>query len=315
MESLDRTETSRISMPPPLRPGDKVRFVSPASSPDRDRVQKHAEILKGWGLSVDFGEHVFRKWNYLAGTDEERLSDLNAALRDPGVGAIFATRGGKGSYRIADQLDFEAARRNPKFVIDFSDITALHLSLLRHCHQVGIHGAFSIGPNEDGVSPYTHDSLRQALMATEDIIIAGRPEEPTSRLTTDGVAKGRLIGGNLDMVATSAGWALPDLHGEILLLEAIGLYPGQVDRQMTMLRKAGHLDGLTGVAIGQFTDFEFDRPYSVIDILREHLTALNVPILGGLPLGHGDRPASALIGAVAELDARAGTLVIRRGKA
>ncbi|TWB61262.1 muramoyltetrapeptide carboxypeptidase [Rhizobium sp. ERR 922] len=300
-------------MPPPLRPGDRVRFVSPASSPDRDMVLRNAEILKGWGLTVDFGEYAFRKWNYLAGTDEERLSDLNAAFRDPDVRAIFTTRGGKGSYRIADQLDFAAARRDPKFLIGFSDITALHLSLLRHCHQVGIHGAFSIGPSEDGVSSYTRESMRRALMTTEDIVIGSRPEEPTSRLTTDGMAKGRLIGGNLDMVAASAGWALPDMHGAILLLEAIGLYPGQVDRQMTMLRKAGHLEGLAGVAIGQFTDFEFDRPYSVIDILREHLTELKVPILGGLPLGHGDSPASVFIGAVAELDAKAGMLAIRRG--
>ena len=300
-------------MPPPLRPGDKVRFVSPASSPDRDMVLRHAEILKGWGLNVDFGEHAFSKWSYLAGTDEERLADLNAAFRDPEVRAIFTTRGGKGSYRIADQVDFAAVRRDPKFVIGFSDITALHLSLLKHCHQVGIHGAFSMGPNENGVSSYTHDALRQALMTTEDVVIATRPEKPTSRLTTEGAAEGRLIGGNLDMVAASAGWALPDMHGAILLLEAIGLYPGQVDRQMTMLRKAGHLNGLLGVAIGQFTNFEFDRSYSVIDILREHLAELKVPILGGLPLGHGDRPASAFIGAIAELDAKAGILAIRRG--
>ncbi|MBB3381598.1 MULTISPECIES: LD-carboxypeptidase [unclassified Rhizobium] len=300
-------------MPPPLRPGDKVRFVSPASSPDRDMVLRHAEILKGWGLNVDFGEHAFSKWSYLAGTDEERLADLNAAFRDPKVRAIFTTRGGKGSYRIADQVDFAAVRRDPKFVIGFSDITALHLSLLKHCHQVGIHGAFSMGPNEDGVSSYTHDALRQALMTTEDVVIAARPEEPTSRLTTSGTAEGRLIGGNLDMVAASAGWALPDMHGAILLLEATGLYPGQVDRQMTMLQKAGHLYGLLGVAIGQFTNFEFDRSYSVIDILREHLAELKVPILGGLPLGHGDRPASAFIGAIAELDAKAGILAIRCG--
>ncbi|NLR96821.1 LD-carboxypeptidase [Rhizobium sp. P38BS-XIX] len=302
-------------MPPPLQPGDKVRFVSPASTPNRERVLAAAEILESWGLKVDFGEHAFRKWAYLAGTDEERLADFNAALRDPDVRAIFATRGGKGSYRIADQVDFAAVRRDPKFVIGFSDITALHLSLLKYCGQVGIHGALFIGPNEESVSSYTQDALRLALMTTEDIVIAARAEEPTSRLTTGGTAKGPLIGGNLDMVATSAGWALPDMHGAILLLEAIGLYPGQVDRQMTMLRKAGHLDGLAGVVVGQFTDFEFDRPYSVIDILREHLTVLNVPILGGLPLGHDDRPASVLIGAVATMDTQAGTLVIQRGSA
>lgn len=302
-------------MPPPLRPGDKVRFVSPASSPEKDKVLRNAEILKGWGLDVDFGEHAFSKWSYLAGTDEERLADLNAAFRDPEVRAIFTTRGGKGSYRIADQVDFAAARRDPKFVIGFSDITALHLSLLKHCDQVGIHGALSIGPNEESVSPFTHDALRQALMTTQDIVMAARPEEPTSRLTTSGTARGRLIGGNLDMVATSAGWALPDMKGAILLLEAIGLHIGQVDRQMTMLRKAGHLNGLAGVVIGQFTDFEFDRPHSVIDVLREHLAELNVPILGGLPLGHGDRPASVFIGAVAELDAKVGILAIRRANA
>lgn len=301
-------------MPPPLRPGDKVRFVSPASPPEKDRVLRNAEILKGWGLRVDFGEHAFCKHDYLAGTDEQRLADLNAALRDPDVRAIFATRGGKGSYRIADRLDFSAARGDPKFVIGFSDITALHLSLLKNCRQAGIHGAFSIGPNEEEVSPYTRDSLRRALMTTEDVVVHSRPEEPTSRLTTGGTARGPLVGGNLDMVATSVGWALPDLHGAILLLEAIGLYRGQVDRQMTMLRKAGHLDGLAGVAIGQFTDFEFDRRYSVIDILREHLAELGVPVLGGLPLGHGNSPASILLGAVAELDAEAGTLAIRRDR-
>lgn len=302
-------------MPPPLRQGDKVRFVSPASPPERDMVLRHAEILKGWGLNVDFGEHAFCKRDYLAGTDEERLADLNDALRDPEVRAIFTTRGGKGSYRIADKLDFAAARRDPKFVIGFSDITALHLSFLKNGHQIGIHGAFFCGPNDDGVSPYTREALCRAMMTTEDIVIDVRPDEPTFRLTTSGMARGRLIGGNLDMVATSAGWALPDLNGAILLLEAVNLYRGQVDRLMTMLRKAGHLDGLAGVAIGQFTDFEFDRRYSVIDILREHLAELNVPVLGGLPLGHGDSPASVFIGAIAEFDANAGILAIRRGNA
>ncbi|NTJ07843.1 LD-carboxypeptidase [Rhizobium lusitanum] len=299
-------------MPPPLRPGDRIRFVSPASPPDRGMVLRHAEMLKDWGLTVDFGEHAFCKRDYLAGTDEERLADFNAALRDPDIRAICTTRGGKGSYRIADQLDFAAARRDPKFVVGFSDITALHLSFLKHCHQIGIHGAFFAGPNEDTVSAETNHSLRRVLMTTQDIVINSRLEEPTSHLTTSGSVTGRLIGGNLDMVATTAGWALPDLRGAILLLEAVNVYRGHVDRQLTMLRKAGHLNGLSGVAIGQFTGFEFDRNFSIIDILREHLDMLGVPVLGGLPLGHGNSPVSALIGAVAELDAKAGTLTIKR---
>ncbi|MDL2400466.1 S66 peptidase family protein [Rhizobium mayense] len=314
MESSDRTDADCI-LPPLLRLGDRVRFVSPASSPDRDLVLRQAEILKGWGLDVDFGEHAFCKHDYLAGTDEERLADLNAALRDPEVRAIFTTRGGKGSYRIADRLDFGAARRDPKFLVGFSDITMLHLSLWKHCRQVSIHGALFVSEGEQDVGAETCDSLRRALMTSEDIIIRSRPAEPTSALTTAGTATGRLIGGNLDMVATAAGWALPDLHGAILLLEAVNMYRGQVDRQLTMLRKAGHLNGLAGVAIGQFTRFEFDRRFSVIDILREHLDALDVPVLAGLPLGHGHSPLSVPIGAVAALDAKAGTLMVRRGGA
>jgi muramoyltetrapeptide carboxypeptidase len=312
MESLDRTETDRVLMPPPLRPGDKIRFVSPASPPDRDLVLRHAEMLKGWGLNVDFGEHAFCKHDHLAGTDEERLADFNTALRDPEVRAIFATRGGKGSYRIADRLDFDAVRRDPKFLVGLSDITMLHLSLWKHCRQVGIHGALFVSEGEQDVSMETSGSLRQALMTSEDIIIRSRLGEPTSASTTAGVVIGRLIGGNLDMIATAAGWALPDLHDAILLLEAVNMHRGQVDRQLTMLRKAGHLNGLAGVAVGQFTRFEFDRRFSVIDILREHLGALGVPVLGGLPLGHGHSPSSVPIGAVAVLDAKTGTLTVQR---
>ncbi|MBB5576457.1 MULTISPECIES: S66 peptidase family protein [Rhizobium] len=315
MESPDRAETDLVLTPPLLRLGDKIRFVSPASPPDRDLILKQVEILKEWGLNVDFGEHAFCKHDYLAGTDEERLADFNAALRDPEVRAIFATRGGKGSYRIADRLDFEAVRRDPKFLVGFSDITILHLSLWMHCRQVGVHGALFVGDGEQEVSLETSLSLRRVLMTSEDIVIRARPEEPTVALTTEGTVTGRLIGGNLDMVATAAGWALPDLRGAILLLEAVNMYRGQVDRQLTMLRKAGHLNGLAGVAVGQFTRFEFDRRFSVIDILREHLDALGVPVLGGLPLGHGHSPLNVPIGAAAILDAKAGTLTVRRGDA
>ena len=110
----DALNRSFLIVPPKLRAGDKVRFVSPASTPERAAVMQAAAELETWGLKVDFGEHAFRQTGYLAGTDAERLSDLNGAIRDPSVRAVFATRGGKGSYRIADQLDFTAARNDAK---------------------------------------------------------------------------------------------------------------------------------------------------------------------------------------------------------
>jgi muramoyltetrapeptide carboxypeptidase len=147
-------------------------------------------------------------------------------------------------------------------------------------------------------------------MVSEPVTVASRADEPTSALTTGGTVEGTLIGGNLDMVSTAAGWALPDLNCAILLFEAVNMHIGQVDRQLTMLRKAGHLDGIAGIALGQFTGFDLDRRFSIIDLLREHLDRLAVPVLGGLPLGHGRQPLSIPVGANAVLDTFSKTLTV-----
>jgi len=229
--------------PAKLQVGDEVRLVSPASPPNPADVLQAQRKLESWGLDVSLGDNVFRQYGYLAGTDHERLSDLNSALRDPSVRAIVATRGGKGAYRIADQLDFAAARNDPKFVVGFSDITILHMSLWRHSKIVGLHGALYVDDATGSISHVGSETLRAALMEPGPTTITSRADDPTSELTTSGTARGPLLGGNLDMIATGAGWALPDLHGAILFIEAVELYLGHVDRQLTMLRKAGHLDG------------------------------------------------------------------------
>lgn len=298
-----------VLTPSKLKAGDKVRFVSPASTPDREQVMRRAKILEDWGLRVDFGEHAFDKISFLAGRDDDRLADFNAALNDPDIRAIFATRGGKGSYRIADRLDFAAIRRDPKFVVGFSDITALHLSLIGNCRLAGIHGTVmdARGEVHEG-----NEMLRDMLFSGGDVVLRSRPEENTAVLTTSETAGGRLVGGNLEMIATCAGWALPSLAGAILLLEAIEMQIGQVDRQLTMLRKAGHLDGVAGIAIGQFTRFSASSGgVTVVDLLRDHLGPLGVPILGGLPIGHGAWALPTPVGTMATLDTSAKTLTVQ----
>lgn len=288
--------------PRPLQPGDKIRFVSPASPCERSDIEETADALRQWGLEVDFGAHAFERLNYLAGTDEQRLSDVNAALRDPGVRAIFATRGGKGSYRIADALDFSAARNDPKFVVGFSDITILQLALWKHGIGGAVHGAFQ-GDERDWERQADIAPLKAILMGNPATVLTPQPEEPTANLTTIGTAHGPLVGGNLDMIATAAGWALPPLDGCILLLEAVNMYLGQVDRQLTMLRKGGHFDGIAAIAIGQFTDFKPSGTLTITELLREHLQPLGIPLLGGLPLGHGPGARSILMGRPTTLDA------------
>lgn len=278
--------------PQPLRTGDTIRFVSPASAPDRDQIEDAAELLTEWGFKVDFGANAFKKLNYLAGTDEERLADLNAAFKDENVRAIFATRGGKGSYRIADRVDFQSAKHDPKFLVGFSDITVIHLALGKRGIGGGIHGALSMEDWEPPNSPKGL-SLKELLTTTVDAVLKSDDQIETARLSTAGSVEGVLVGGNLNMVATAAGWALPRLKGKLLLLEAANMYLGQVDRHLTTLRKAGHLDGVAGIALGQFTDFKPSGSLTIIDLLHEHLSQLDVPILGGLPLGHG-QPAQRI---------------------
>lgn len=287
--------------PAPLRPGDLIRFVSPASSAPRDEVEASADVLRGMGYEVDFGRNAFNRLNYLAGTDEERLADLNAAFRDPAVRAIFAARGGKGSYRIAEQLDFAAARRDPKWLVGFSDITALHLALLGEGIGGAIHGAMREDSRDTEDSP-EGSSLVTLMTQAAPVRIPSLASEPTSALTNGRSAEGRLIGGNLDMVTTCAGWALPPLDGAILLLEAVNIFMGQLDRQLTLLRKGGHLAGLEGIALGQFTDIKPSGSWTVIDLLRQHLEPLDLPILGGLPLGHGANSQSFPLGRQTILD-------------
>jgi muramoyltetrapeptide carboxypeptidase len=257
------------------------------------------------------GKRVFDEFGYLAGTDEDRLSDFNEALRDPEVRAIIATCGGKGAYRIADGLDFAAAKDNPKLVVGFSEITILHLALWKHCRLAGLHGATWDAENF-GVK--TAESFKQAILSTDDVVIRSDPKEPTSTLTTKGKVSGVLLGGNEDSIATAAGWALPSFVGAILLLEAYNLRLGHIDRQLTMLMNSGQLKGLRGVVVGQYTECGADSAtqgnWTVLDVLRDRLSRLGVPVLGGLPVGHGKGPIAIPVGTRATLDADAGILTV-----
>jgi muramoyltetrapeptide carboxypeptidase len=304
--------------PPRLRAGDRVRFVSPASPPERAQVERGIELVSRWGLTVELGAHVFeRHGHYLAGRDEHRLADLNDALRDPGVRAIFATRGGKGSYRIAHGLDFDAARRDPKPFVGFSDITLLHLALAKAGAAGAFHGPYAAW-SDDYYGPESAEQLRRALMDPWAITIRRDPAESTARLTTEGIARGRLLGGSLAMIARAVGWCCPRFTESILLIEAVvDVQLGAIDSALVQLERSGCLDGVKGIAVGQFIRGGEGRPgkWSVIDVLRDRLEPLGVPVLGGLPIGHGPRPPTVPLGTDATLDASSGTLTIAPGVA
>lgn len=266
---------------PWLVPGDRVRLVSPASYPTDDAVASLCSTLSGWGLVPDVAPHVFDRRGYMAGRDDDRLGDLNDAICDPDVRAIVTTRGGAGCYRIADRIDVEAARRDPKPLLGFSDISYAHLTLLSNGCAGPLHGCL------DG--DIARASARQLLMTTDPLSVEADPTTVSGTISVPGTATGPVIGGNLAATATSVGVRLPPLDGAILFLEdqrLVGL--GTIDRQLTQLIASGALDGVAGIVLGSFEEFRDyeDRCWTLVDVLNDRLGDLGVPVLGGIRSGH-----------------------------
>ena len=301
--------SSRVRRPRMLKRGDRVRLVSPASSPEAKAVRRGEELLRSWGLEVEYAEHALDEFGYLAATDAERLSDLNAALADPKVRGVICTRGGYGVQRIIDGVDRHAVRRDPKPLVGFSDITGLQQWLWRQTGLATIHGPMAAW-NDDRTGPKSAEALRTALMTTDRIVLTRNPDEPGADVEVPGRARGTLLGGNVSLLAAAVGnRELPGLRGAILFLEDVGEAPYRLDRMLTSMRRSGVLDGLAGIALGQWTDCEGEPgEWTVSEMLRDRLGDLGVPILGGLPIGHGQGQLTMPLGVRATLDTAAGTL-------
>jgi muramoyltetrapeptide carboxypeptidase len=294
--------------PPVLVAGDVVMLVSPSGPVPSERVAEGVALLESWGLVVRYAPGALDRHGYLAGLDDARLSGLNSAIRDPKVRAVICTRGGYGAQRIVDGLDAAALRNDPKLLVGFSDITALQLAAWRHARLASVYAPMAAWSERTG--PASADSLRSALMSTDDIVLHARSEEETSTVRVPGpAASGVLIGGNLCLIASTLGTPdMPDLTGAILLIEDVDEPPYKVDRMLTQLRRTGALSGIVGVAVGQFTRCTDGWPTTIVDVLHDRLGDLGVPVLGGLPVGHGQDQLSVPVGVLATLDVGAGTL-------
>ncbi|WP_409077285.1 LD-carboxypeptidase [Pseudomonas cichorii] len=292
-----------------LRAGDAVALVSPAGPVAAPKIEAAVEVLKGWGLRPRVYPHALGRHSFYAGTDEDRLADLNSALADPEIRAVICNRGGYGTQRIIAQLDIEAVRRDPKLVTGFSDITALHGALWAHARLASIHGPVATQLERGGLFV---SGMRHVLMSSEPVLLKADPKAPTASVRTQGTAQGLLLGGNLSMLGTCVGTPfMPDLSGAILLLEDVGEAAYRVDRMLTHLGNCGILQRLAGVAVGEFSvPANSGGSISPADVLLERLGHLGIPVLGGLPVGHGDVNQAVPLGTQAILDADAGTLLV-----
>ncbi|MDR6318047.1 S66 peptidase family protein [Actinoplanes couchii] len=306
-------QARKVVRPPALKPGDRVRVVAPAGVPDT-RLARGIQILESFGLVVEPGAHLYDRFGYFAGTDADRLADLNAAFRDPGIKGVFAARGGYGTQRIIDGLDLAAVRRDPRVFVGFSDLTVLSGRVWNAARLVTFYGPM-VNWTDSRTGPVEIESLRKAIMTDEPITLTSDPAEPSAAVSAPGTATGTLLGGNLTMLQTSIDTKdLPDLRGAILVFEDTDEAPYSYDRMLTHLIRAGALRKIAGVAIGQFTNAPVTSgQWTAAQAVQDRLGDLGVPVLGGLRIGHGNGQLTVPLGTRATIDTATGTLTVQPG--
>lgn len=291
---------------PALRHGDVVAVVAPGFAVRPRALRAGIAWLHAQGFEVEVGEHVLRRDGYLAGSDEQRAGDLNRALRDPRVRALWFARGGYGTARLLDRIDWQALERREPLLVGYSDATALFAALAPRARRICLYGPTVSELGDPGafdagslLARLGGEPLRMRFGARQ-VLCAGR-------------ARGRLAGGNLTVLSHLMGTPrAPALRGRILLLEDVGEEAYRIDRMLEQLRSAGALAQLSGVLLGDFDApprkrFPPDRPLT--RIFREFFEPLGVPVVRGLPFGHLAGKHTLPLGALASLDTRRGLLL------
>jgi muramoyltetrapeptide carboxypeptidase len=283
----------------PLAQGSRVALVAPAGIlPDHAHIEQAKENVRSLGWIPILGQHVTELHGYLAGTDAQRVADINRALNDESIDAIWCIRGGYGAARLLRDIDWAALRANPRPVIGFSDITALHSAIHRECGIVSFHGPTARGE----LSDFSRDSFRRALIDQADP--CGIAAE--GRVLRGGSARGRLAGGNLALVTSLIGtpWSV-DFDGAILILEDIEEAVYRVDRMLRQLLLAGELHKCAALVAGDFkppAGETSDQNRRLDDVLFEAAEEAGIPCLAGAPIGHIHDQWTIPLGASAELD-------------
>ncbi len=284
-----------------LKKGDTIIILSPAGKiRERSAIDPGIELANHWGLVVFFGNHLLSQDNSFAGTDEERLEDLQKALDDPSIKAIWAARGGYGSVRIVDDMDFSKFMQHPKWVIGYSDITVLHNKL----HELGYQSIHAQMPMtldlKDPVQKESIQTLHQTLFGKKL-----QYKLSSSKFNRTGESSGQLVGGNLSIVYSMlASDTNLNMNGKVLFIEDVGEALYHIDRMMISLKRAGYFENCAGIIVGQFklkpnTGNPFGK--SLEEIVLEAAEGTDFPIIFDFPAGHVDDNRSLLLGSYVDI--------------
>ncbi|WP_299306278.1 LD-carboxypeptidase [uncultured Psychroserpens sp.] len=306
-EQSEQQNLITLIQPPYLKAGDTIAIVAPSGilKNRNNEVEQAIALLKSWGLHVVVGKHVFSKDDHFAGTDDERCEDFQKALDDPKISAIWCARGGYGTVRILDKLDYTKFKEHPKWLIGYSDITALHNQFHNEGFQ-SIHALMCVSLTKD------LEEIKETI-DTFKATIFGNPVNYTlegSNYNKVGEASGPLVGGNLTMLHTMLGSKTSiDVSGKILFIEEIGEYKYHIDRMLQSLKRAGYFNNCKGVIVGDMSKLRKNTTLwgtSVEQLVIDALADYDFPIAFNMPAGHEKDNRAMVLGKVIELKVEKG---------
>jgi len=308
--------------PKALREGDTIGLIAP-SSPIADaragntkqKIEKCVAALNAQGYNVVVDKSCYAKYGYLSGSDEVRAEGINRMFADPSIDAVFCIRGGYGTPRILDRIDYDNIKKNPKLFLGYSDITALHIAFNQLCGLLTVHGVMPGCEMIRAFPPFTKESYLRAVAATEPLGELKNPDGAEIKCLVPGKAEGALIGGNLSLITAAIGTPYEiDTKGKILFIEDIGEYTYRIDRMLTQLRLAGKFNDCAGIVLGDFTDckVEYGSRYglTLLQIFEDIVAPAGKPTIYNFKAGHCVPTLSFPFGVKAVLDADKGSLTI-----
>ena len=302
----------KLIKPPRLKEGDTIALITPGSYITEEEKTESINNIRSLGFNVIYSDRLMQKNGFFSATDEERAKDLNEMFERKDVQGIMCARGGYGCARILPYLDYDLIEENPKPLIGFSDVTALHYAIYKNCDLITFHGPVSIS----SFSKFSVKNFRDVLMNPSDELVLKNSEEDNNynpygiTVISEGVVEGELIGGNLTLAVSLIGTEYDlDYSGKIIFLEEFLEEPYRIDRMLTQMIQAGKFEDVEGIALGVFklcesdkTNPSFQNSYNLMEVLKDRLGNLGVPVIYGLSFGHVVDKFTLPFGGRAKLD-------------
>ncbi|HWO75912.1 MAG TPA: LD-carboxypeptidase [Bacillus sp. (in: firmicutes)] len=309
-----------LKKPKAIKKGDRIGLIAPSSPVSHpDRVEASVQKLEEFGFEVAVGESCYGQYGYLAGEDSLRAEDINRMFADPEIDAIVCIRGGYGTPRIIDQLDYEMIEKNPKLFVGYSDITTLHIALNQRCKMVTLHSPMPASDMLRDFDEYSAEGFLQAISSSEPLGEMKNPEGEEVQCLVKGVATGPIVGGNLSLIAATIGTAYEiDTKGKLLFLEDTDEEPYSIDRMLSQLRLAGKLDDCNGIILGDWNNCvpkDAKPSLTLHEVFQDLLVPTGKPIICNFKAGHCKPTMTLPLGVEAILDADHCKLTITEGAA